>query len=191
MQNSGHMVSYSVAISVFCLGGLEEGKAEILDANMTFVRPKGRKHRSPHELCGKICYCSWPPNSFRHFQDQFLTTNRGKWGKITGLCFSRFVFLTFRGPLASHDSDPYPNRSHIARYNATKVLRVWNGAFQTMLFRFLALACDRGKPFQRDKDCLQTPVFLSIFGALADPDRPLNTPLWKTPFRKHCLIPLG
>ena len=21
---------------------------------------QGRKHRFPHELCGKICYCSWP-----------------------------------------------------------------------------------------------------------------------------------
>ena len=37
-----------------------------------------------------------------------------------GLCFAMFVFLTFRGPLASHDSNPYPNRSRIARYNATK-----------------------------------------------------------------------
>ena len=36
------------------------------------------------------------------------------------LCFATFVFLTFRGPLASHDSNPYPNRSRIARYNATK-----------------------------------------------------------------------
>ena len=23
---------------------------------------KGRKHRSPHELCGKACYWPWPPN---------------------------------------------------------------------------------------------------------------------------------
>ena len=38
-----------------------------------------------------------------------------------GLCFAMFVFLTFRGPLASHDSNPYPNRSRIARYNATPV----------------------------------------------------------------------
>ena len=37
-----------------------------------------------------------------------------------GLCFAMFVFLTFRGPLASHDSNPYPHRSRIARYNATK-----------------------------------------------------------------------
>ena len=39
----------------------------------------------------------------------------------TGLCFTRFVFLTFRGPMASHDSNPYPDRSRIARYNATKL----------------------------------------------------------------------
>ena len=37
-----------------------------------------------------------------------------------GLGFAMFVFLTFRGPLASHDSNPYPHRSRIARYNATK-----------------------------------------------------------------------
>ena len=37
-----------------------------------------------------------------------------------GLCFAMFVFLTFREPLASHDSNPYPNRTRIARYNATK-----------------------------------------------------------------------
>ena len=23
--------------------------------------PEGIKHRFPHELCAKICYCSWPP----------------------------------------------------------------------------------------------------------------------------------
>ena len=60
--------------------------------------------------------------SFRHFQDQLLTTNKEKWEKM-GLCFAMFVFLTFRGPLASHDSNPYPNRSRIARYNATKLRR--------------------------------------------------------------------
>ena len=48
---------------------------------------------------------------FRHFQDRFLTTNREKWGKKTGLCFARCVFLTFRGPLASHDPNLYPNRN--------------------------------------------------------------------------------
>ena len=33
--------------------------------------------------------------SFAHFQDRFLTTNREKWGNKTGLCFARFLFLTF------------------------------------------------------------------------------------------------
>ena len=66
--------------------------------------------------------------SFRHFQDQFLTTSKEKWGKKNGpvfrkvLCFSN---LTFRGPLASHNSNPYPNRSRIARYNATKSPSTW------------------------------------------------------------------
>ena len=42
-------------------------------------------------------------------------------GEEKRACVSQgFVFLTFRGPLASHDSNPYPNRSRIARYNATK-----------------------------------------------------------------------
>ena len=35
---------------------------EILDTNMTFARTNGRNHRSPHELCGQICYCLWPRN---------------------------------------------------------------------------------------------------------------------------------
>ena len=26
---------------------------------------KGIKHRFPHELCGRICDCSWPPNALR------------------------------------------------------------------------------------------------------------------------------
>ena len=38
--------------------------------------------------------------SFRHFQDQFLTTYKEKWGRKVGLCFAMFVFLTFRRPLA-------------------------------------------------------------------------------------------
>ena len=58
--------------------------------------------------------------SFMHFQVLFLTANRENGEKKTALCFARFVFLTFRGPLASHDSNPYPHRSRIARYNATK-----------------------------------------------------------------------
>ena len=51
-----------------------------------------------------------------------LPTRRKGGGRETGLCFARFVFLTFRGPLASHDSNPYPSRSRIARCNATKAL---------------------------------------------------------------------
>ena len=47
--------------------------------------------------------------SFRHFQDRFLTANKEKCGKDTALCFARFVFLTFRGSLASHDSNPFRN----------------------------------------------------------------------------------
>ena len=59
--------------------------------------------------------------SFRHFQDRFLTTNKEKWGKKTALCFAGFVLLTFRRLLASHDSNPYPDRSRITRYNASKL----------------------------------------------------------------------
>ena len=51
--------------------------------------------------------------------NSLLPTRRSE-GRKTGLCFATFVFLTFRGPLASHDSNLYPNRSRIARYNATK-----------------------------------------------------------------------
>ena len=55
-----------------------------------------------------------------------------------GLCFAMFVFLTFRGPLASHDSNPYPNRSRIARYNATKLVlqrRALDRKFQSTIDR--------------------------------------------------------
>ena len=41
-----------------------------------------------------------------------------------GLCFAGFVLLMFCGPFASHDSNPYPNCSRIARYNATIMLRM-------------------------------------------------------------------
>ena len=58
--------------------------------------------------------------SFRHFQDQFPTTNKEKWGKKNGPVFrSNVCVFDVRGPLASHDSNPYPNRSRIARYNAS------------------------------------------------------------------------
>ena len=72
-------------------------------------------------------------------------------------------------------------------------LRVPNGVFQMVFFRFLTSACDRGKPLQMDKECLKTPVFLSILvpSALGDADHPLNARLWKTPFRKHRLLLLG
>ena len=78
---------------------------------------------------------------FRHFQDQFLTTNKEKWGKKTGLCFARLVFLTFRGPLASHDSNPYPKCSGIARYNATKAthMNMHNAAKHEVPFVLLHL----------------------------------------------------
>ena len=45
-----------------------------------------------------------------------LTTNSEKWEKRTGLLSQGFVFLTFRGAFALHDSNPYPNRSRISRY---------------------------------------------------------------------------
>ena len=65
--------------------------------------------------------------------------------------------------------------------------------FQTVFFRFLTSACNRGKPFQRDEECLKTPVFSSILvpSAVTDPHRPPNAPLRKTPFRKHRLLLLG
>ena len=67
-----------------------------------------------------------------------------------GLCFAIFVFLTFRGPLASHDSNPYPNRSRIARYNATKVLRrvprrFWEGFWGGVLRRVLGRGSQKEK----------------------------------------------
>ena len=48
--------------------------------------------------------CYFP--SFRHFQDQFVATNRETWGTKTGLCFARFWLLTFPGRFASHDLNP-------------------------------------------------------------------------------------
>ena len=58
-------------------------------------------------------------------------------------------------------------------------LRFTNGVFQTVFFRFLTSACDRGRPFQRDKDCQKIPVFSSILvpPALAAPRHPLSTQL--------------
>ena len=84
-------------------------------------------------------------------------------------------------------------RFYTILHNFRLFLRVPNGVFQTMFFRLLTSVCDTGKPLQRNKSCLKTPVFSSILvpSALADPDRPLNAPLWKTPFRKHHLLLLG
>ena len=72
-------------------------------------------------------------------------------------------------------------------------LRVPNGVFQTVFFKFLTWACDTDKSLQTDEDYLKTTVFSSIWipPAVADPDDHLNTPLWKTPFRKHRLLLLS
>ena len=59
--------------------------------------------------------------SFRHFQDQFLYYQQGEVGEENGPVFRNVCVLTFHGQLASHDSNPYPQRSRIARYNATKL----------------------------------------------------------------------
>ena len=75
--------------------------------------------------------------SFRNFQDQFLITNKRSGGSKMGLCFARFLFLMFRGPLASHDSNPYPNHSRIARYNATKLPFNWGSIKRTLPRTFL------------------------------------------------------
>ena len=72
--------------------------------------------------------CCWNHTSrsvklplFRHFQDRFLMANREKREeKRMALCLPRFWFLMFGGPFASHDSNPHPNRTSIARYTATK-----------------------------------------------------------------------
>ena len=50
-----------------------------------------------------------------------------------GLCFD------ISWPFASHDSNPYPNRSRIAQYNAIKLLRSCPVPF----FRGVALPRDR------------------------------------------------
>ena len=53
-----------------------------------------------------------------HFETISMLWVPEKWEK--GLYLARFVFLTVRRPFASHDSNPYPNRSRIAQCNATK-----------------------------------------------------------------------
>ena len=54
-------------------------------------------------------------------KERKIRVGEEKWTCVSQ-CFL-CVFLTFRGPLASHDSNPYPHRSRIARYNATKISR--------------------------------------------------------------------
>ena len=69
--------------------------------------------------------------------------------------------------------------SGISSTQNQKTLRVPNGVFQTVFFKFLTLACDEDKPCQGDKDSLKTLVFSGILvpSTLVDPDHPLNTPL--------------
>ena len=63
-----------------------------------------------------------------------------------------------------------------------------NGVFQ-ILHRGLL---QRKTPSEGQRT-LETPAFwrISVPSALADPDPLLNTPLWKAPFRKHCLLLLS
>ena len=57
------------------------------------------------------------------------------------------------------------------------VLRVPNGVFQMVFFRFLTSGNDREVTFQSDKGCPKTPVFSGILvpSALADPGHSLHT----------------
>ena len=58
-------------------------------------------------------------------------------------------------------------------------VRVPNDVFQTVFFRFLTSACGRGKPLQRDKECLKTPILSTSILApstLAVPDHTLIIP---------------
>ena len=57
---------------------------------------------------------------------------------------------------------PYLNK---ISYNPVKSWLKPNGVFQTVFFRFLASACDRGKPFQSDTMPQSTSVFRHV-GAL-------------------------
>ena len=65
--------------------------------------------------------------------------------------------------------------------------------FPNGVFQIPHLGLRLRKTPSEDKKCLKTPVFSGILvpSALGDPDRPVNAPLWKTPFRKHRLLLLG
>ena len=76
-------------------------------------------HESQCQIVTRIA--AWNCSRLSTFTTDSLLPTRRSEGRKTDLCFARFVFLTFCGPLASHDSNPYPNRSRIALYNATKV----------------------------------------------------------------------
>ena len=76
------------------------------------------------------------------FKTNSLLPTRRSEGRKPLLCFARFVFLTFRGPLASHDSNPYPNRSRIARYDATKMANSVPGlSFDFLRALFMCFFC--------------------------------------------------
>ena len=53
--------------------------------------PKGIKYRFPHELCGKICDCSWPPK-----KELFFVS--AEWGTQKGVGH----FFLFRSPFGNH-----------------------------------------------------------------------------------------
>ena len=64
---------------------------------------KGRKHRFPHELCGKICYCSWPPNKL--FTTRQITLLIIRERKLN----TNFFAQTFRAPPGCPGKSPgYP-----------------------------------------------------------------------------------
>ena len=66
--------------------------------------------------------------SSRHFQDQFLTTNKEKWGKKKWACVSQCLcFCRFAGRWHRTIRIRIQNRSRIARYNATKIGCVLEG----------------------------------------------------------------
>ena len=88
--------------------------AAILSLSLVLFGHTNRNVKLSHESQHEIAPC------FGTFKTSSLLPTRRSGGRKTGLCFAGFVYLTFLGLLASHDSNPYPNRSRIARYNATK-----------------------------------------------------------------------
>ena len=59
-------MSYSVAKCCRSFETKSTGKERLCpySGHENLAGPKGRKHRFPSELCGKIGYCLWPPNLF-------------------------------------------------------------------------------------------------------------------------------